>query len=121
MEQKLLFVYNAETGFFNKLTDMAHKIISPKTYPCSLCALTYGNFTMFPEWAAYIQTLPYQPEFIYKNEWRHGNVYNKFPVVALQSGDKVNVLLTAEELDNIKSLEELKSKLNKVLQQVAKV
>ena len=121
MPPKLLFVYNAETGFFNKLVDFAHKIISPKTYPCSLCALTYGNYTMFPEWAEYLQTLPYEFEFIYKNEWGHVDVYDKYPVVALQQDERVEVLLTAEELDSMASLEALKNRLNQVLQRVPEV
>ncbi|OKL40350.1 hypothetical protein [Pontibacter flavimaris] len=121
MAAKLFFVYNAESGFFNKLTDFAHKAISPKTYSCSLCALTYGRFEMFPEWAAYLKTLPCELSFIYKNEWTFGDVCNKFPVVALQQEGKVAVLLTAEELDSMRSLEELKDRLNGALQQVPKV
>ncbi|WP_266206038.1 hypothetical protein [Pontibacter kalidii] len=116
MAPKLLFVYNAETGFFNKLTDFAHKIISPKTYPCSLCALTYGNFTIFPEWAEYLDKLPQQLEFVYKNEWKHADVCHKFPVVALQTVEKVEVLLTAEELGSMKTLEALKARLDEALQ-----
>ncbi|TPE46350.1 hypothetical protein [Pontibacter mangrovi] len=73
-----------------------HKIISPETYPCSLCALTYSNFTIFPEWAAYVQQLPLEVAFVYKNEWQHGEVYDSFPIVALQQGDSVKVLLMAE-------------------------
>lgn len=116
MAPKLLFVYNAETGFFNKLVDLTHKIISPKTYPCSLCALTYGNFTIFPEWETYVKQLPVAVEFVYKNEWRHSGVYNKFPVVALQQAGGVEVLLTAEELDSMESLESLMHSLNAALE-----
>jgi hypothetical protein len=121
MAAKLLFVYNAESGFFNKLTDFAHKAISPKTYSCSLCTLTYGRFEMFPEWAEYLKTLPCELSFSYKNEWKHTDVCNEFPVVALQQEGEVAVLLTAEELDGMRSLEELKDRLNEVLQQGGKV
>mgnify|MGYP005753798289 CR=1 FL=1 len=117
MAPTLLFAYNAETGFFNKLVDLTHKIVSPKTYPCSLCALTYGNFTIFPEWESYVKQLPLEVKFVYKNEWLHGEVYNKFPVVALQKEDKVEVLLTKEELDKMTSLGELIGRLSAVLKQ----
>lgn len=117
MAQKLQFVYNAETGFFNKLTDFAHKIISPKTYACSLCALTYGKFTMKEEWAEYIKSLPMEVEFIYKNEWKFAPVRHEYPLVALQTGtDRVEVLLEASELNELKSLKQLRTKLDEVLQ-----
>lgn len=117
MAQKLQFVYNAETGFFNKLTDFAHKIISPKTYACSLCALTYGKFTMKEEWAEYIKSLPMEVEFIYKNEWKFAPVRQEYPLVALQTGtDRVEVLLEASELNELKSLKQLRTKLDEVLQ-----
>ncbi|GAB3818369.1 hypothetical protein [Pontibacter rugosus] len=115
-DSKLLFVYNAETGFFNKLTDMVHKIVSPDTYACSLCALTYGKFTMFEDWAEYLQSLPLKVEFIYKNEWRHKEVYDKYPLVALRQNGSITLLLKAEELNSMKSLAELKGSLNEALQ-----
>lgn len=116
MEKKLQFVYNAETGYFNKLTDFAHKIVSPKTYACSLCALTYGKFTMKQEWAGYVKSLPMEVEFIYKNEWKFAPIRKQYPLIALQTGDnRIEVLLEAEELNQIKSLKLLKSRLNEAL------
>ena len=38
---ELVFCYNAKSGFKNGLIDLFHKTISPKTYPCNLCAITY--------------------------------------------------------------------------------
>ncbi len=113
MKQKLQFVYNAETGVFNKLTDFAHKIVSPGTYACSLCALTYGKFTMKKEWAEYVKKLPIEVEFGYKSEWKFAPLREEYPVIALQTGnDRIEILIEAEELDQIKNLDQLKSKLN---------
>jgi hypothetical protein len=50
MPHRLLFVYNADGGLLPGLKDMFHKILSPGTYPCSLCAVTYGATAMRPEW-----------------------------------------------------------------------
>lgn len=117
MKPTLQFVYNAETGYFNKLTDFAHKIISPGTYACSLCALTYGNFTIRQEWADYVRQLPLAVEFIYKNEWEFAQVDNNFPLVALKMDEQhVKVLLEAEQLNSFRSLEQLKQAIDKVLQ-----
>lgn len=117
MEQKLLFVYNAETGLFNRLTDFAHKIVSPGTYACSLCALTYGKFTMKQEWAEYIKRLPMEVEFVYRNEWKFAPVRDEYPLVALQTGEnRIKVLLNAKELNETKSLKQLKYRLDEALQ-----
>jgi len=48
MFQRLLFVYNADGGLLPGLKDMFHKILSPGTYPYSLCAVTYGATFMRP-------------------------------------------------------------------------
>ena len=50
MLQRLIFVYNADGGRLAGLQDMFHKILSPATYSCSLCAVTYGATSMRPEW-----------------------------------------------------------------------
>ena len=40
----LIFVYNAKSGTLNAAIDYFHKIVSPETYDCNLCILTYDNF-----------------------------------------------------------------------------
>ncbi|GAB3539933.1 hypothetical protein GCM10027443_37120 [Pontibacter brevis] len=116
MSQKLQFVYNAKTGLFNKLTDFAHKAISPATYNCNLCALTYGTFTMKQEWADYVQQLPLEVEFIYRNEWKHRASHKAYPLVALQTGEKEpEVLLDARQLNQLKNLQELKQAIQAAL------
>lgn len=54
MPQRLFFVYNADGGRLAGLKDMSHKFFSPATYPCSLCAITYGATLMRPEQGAFI-------------------------------------------------------------------
>ena len=38
---EIVFIYNAKSGTVNSLIDWAHKIVSPDTYECSLCSMTY--------------------------------------------------------------------------------
>lgn len=116
MKPRLQFVYNAKTGLFNKLTDFAHKAISPATYNCSLCALTHGTFTIKQEWADYIKSLPLEAAFIYRDEWKFGADHTRYPLVALQTReDEVEVLLGARQLRALKSLQELKQVLDAAL------
>jgi hypothetical protein len=44
-EKELIFIYNAKSGLVNEMIDFAHKIVSPETYDCNLCAISYGTFT----------------------------------------------------------------------------
>lgn len=67
-EHGLLFVYKADSGLFNTATDIAHKVISPETYECQLCALTHGYFTMRKEWADFLAALELPCEFRHRDE-----------------------------------------------------
>ncbi len=69
MPQRLIFVYNADGGRLAGLKDMFHKILSPSTYPCSLCAITYGATSMQPEWREFIKTLPVPVDFLHRDEF----------------------------------------------------
>ncbi|WP_046246819.1 hypothetical protein [Hymenobacter terrenus] len=69
MPQRLLFVYNADGGLLPGLKDMFHKILSPATYPCSLCAVTYGATKMRPEWQQFIKALPVPVTFLHRDEF----------------------------------------------------
>ena len=62
-------MYHADGGRLAGLKDMFHKILSPGTYPCSLCAVTYGATAMRPEWGAFIKTLPLPVEFRHRDDF----------------------------------------------------
>ncbi|MCC3158921.1 hypothetical protein LJ737_16885 [Hymenobacter sp. 15J16-1T3B] len=66
--RQLLFVYNASAGPGHALLDSLHKVVSPGTYPCTLCGLTYGLTSMRPEWKAFLQTLPLPARFLYRDQ-----------------------------------------------------
>lgn len=68
MKNTLLFIYNANSGTLNGLFDLIHKSISPKTYPCDLCAITYDLKGMLPTWKEYTNKLPYKILFLHKDE-----------------------------------------------------
>jgi len=46
----LIFDYNAPDGLGAALIDAVHKIVAPESYPCSLCAVTYGAVSMKRRW-----------------------------------------------------------------------
>ncbi|MCB2377159.1 hypothetical protein LGH70_06170 [Hymenobacter sp. BT635] len=99
---QLIFVYNADAGLLNGLLDLAHKMISPTTYPCSLCAITYGT-RMRPEWKSFIDSLPLESQFLHRDEF--SAVYpwlaqERLPAVFLKDDfSELHSFITAEELN----------------------
>jgi len=107
----LLFVYNADSGLFNTLTDIAHKVFSPSTYSCNLCALTHTPLGMKSAWKAFLATLPMPLEFLHANELRqrHRNIDTPLPSIFQREGDRLTLWLPAEVINRCRTLEELQA------------
>lgn len=106
----LVFVYNAESGIFNTVSDIAHKIFSPETYSCNLCALTYGNFAIRSEWKEYLESLKAEFEFLHRDELatKYGLSDLSLPAVLLKNGNALQVWIGVEEINDCHSLDDLK-------------
>jgi hypothetical protein len=103
MPQRLVFVYNADGGHLAGLKDMFHKILSPATYPCSLCAITYGATSMRPEWREFIKNLPVPVDFLHRDEFvRDYPLWGKYPlpaVFALEENGELTPFIEAPAMD----------------------
>jgi hypothetical protein len=75
----LVFVYNADGGLFDALSDAAHKALSPSTYACSLCKLTYGLLTEKRAWREFIQSLPVRCEFLHRDAFQRHYAEQHWP------------------------------------------
>lgn len=118
MKQQLIFVYNADSGLFNSLNDFAHKIISPSTYQCNLCMLTYGNFSMKQDWKHFIQQLPADTMFLHKNEFKKTyRLKTDLPAVFMQQDNALLMLIPGKEINNCRSLQQLKDLVSAKLKQ----
>jgi hypothetical protein len=110
MKPTLIFVYNADSGLFNTLTDVAHKIFSPQTYSCNLCALTHSNFGMRKEWKKFIETLKLPVQFLHADELKAldsvGNI--SLPVVLIREGERIETLVDADLINACQNIDELK-------------
>ena len=116
--KKLIFVYNADSGLFSTVTDFAHKIVSPETYSCNLCKITYGNITMKSSWKDYVGSLNCEKEFLHRNEFQ--SRYPEFkgcdlPAIFACMQDEIKMLVSAQEINAVNDIEGLKDKLNKKL------
>ena len=116
---KIIFVYNADSGIINAMKDWAHKIVSPETYPCSLCALTYDNLGMRRPWREFVQELGYEVEFLHRDELDEKYDIRDVPLPAafIHHDEKLNLLINSDTMDACQSLDELQALVQTTLQQ----
>lgn len=111
-EQTLLFVYNADSGLFNLLSDIAKKSFKGEG-TCSLCDLTHDPLKVKKEWQEFIESLPIKAEFDYKDLFlkKHAELTDvQFPVVFLKGHDgKLREVINAEQINATKDLRTLTS------------
>lgn len=110
--EKIVFVYNADSGILNGIKDLIHKNLSPKTYECRLCAVTYDNFGMIREWKDFIQTLNISAEFLHRDELKqqYGVENIPLPVALIKTkNNDLQVWISADEMNQCQSLNDLKA------------
>ncbi|MFZ9396286.1 MAG: hypothetical protein ACO25F_09540 [Erythrobacter sp.] len=106
----LLIVYNADGGLFSMVADALHKVLSPATYPCSLCALTYGAVAMHREWRRFLEGLPYAAAFHHRDDFARDFPDCRVGLPAIlfrEPGKSPEALVGREELAAIAELQEL--------------
>ncbi len=105
----LVFVYNADSGLFNTLTDIAHKAFSPQTYQCNLCALTHSTFGMRKGWKRFLETLDRPFEFLHADELkaRHGVSGIRLPAIFKREGERLELLISADSINACRTTDDL--------------
>lgn len=105
----LIFVYNADSGFVNTLLDIGHKIVSPQTYSCNLCAITHSTFSMRDEWKNFVAGLGVPIEFLHRDELekQYGMRDVGLPAVFRKTDGALETWVSREEINNCHSLEDL--------------
>ncbi len=115
---KLIFVYNANSGKLNAWLDSAHKIVSPSTYNCRLCDLTYGVFKENEEWARFrkselINNTVQQLQFLhidefekqYRSKWLPQYDY---PVILMAtSKNGLEIFMSAAQMNQLETTKDL--------------
>lgn len=106
---KLLFVYNANSGKLNALFDAGHKLLSPSTYKCSLCALTYDAFSENTTWKNFREESHFDMEFYHKNEFeeKFTNVKLMYPTILKLEGYQLTTVINTDILNEISDIESL--------------
>ena len=107
----LVFVYNADRGFFNMMADISHKVLSPSTYPCNLCALTHGAFSIRKEWRDFLAKIKPPLTFLHRDEFRKEfKLEDDLPAIYIKDlrTDNLRPFINASTLKAITGLEHLK-------------
>lgn len=114
----LVFVYNADSGLFNALGDIAHKILAPETYQCNLCALTYSTFGQRKSWKRFLETLGRPLEFLHADELkRRYNVSDAtLPAIFKKENDNLELWIDADSINACRTIDDLQRLINKSLQ-----
>ena len=109
-EPILVFVYNADSGLVSTLLDIGHKIVSPQTYSCNLCALTHSTFSMRDEWKQFVAQLNCPIEFLHRDELaeQYGLRDVPLPAIFLKTETGLQPWIGQEEINRCHSLAELK-------------
>lgn len=105
-----LFIYNANSGTLNTIFDVGHKIFSPSTYQCNLCALTYDTFSENKQWKQFREQGGINMEFYHIDEFekKFPNTTFEFPVILKKDNENVlEIFMSKKELDLMKSLDDL--------------
>ena len=118
MNKEIIFVYNANSSFFSQVTDFAHKAISPDTYECNLCKLTYEGLGMKKVWKEFIKSLPMKATFLHKNDFikMHPDFSkHSFPAIFQADGKIVREIVSAEKINQQNDIEDLKNLISRAI------
>lgn len=116
--QKLIFIYNADSGVHNMIFDSAHKIFSPNTYECGLCNITFGVFTENRNWKKFKNETDLEMDFLHKDEFQRqyaskfGHKFT-FPIILAVINENLDVLVNTNELNELENAEGLIDLINK--------
>ena len=107
----LVFVYNSDGTLKAAAVDFVTRLVTPDKYSCNLCMVTYGSMFKKQSWRAFLDTLPNKIIFLHRDEFlkqypEYRNI--KLPVVLTDSCEKLETLVSAEEIQTVKDLEGLK-------------
>ncbi|MEO0375153.1 MAG: GTPase [Cyanobacteria bacterium P01_A01_bin.17] len=105
---QLIFVYNADSGGLNALFDIAHKVVSPETYSCSLCMLTHGVLSERTAWKTFRESSPVPLTFLHRDEFEERYLpLQSYPVVLLEQNRQMETVMTADALNKLSTIDQL--------------
>jgi hypothetical protein len=111
----LIFIHNTDSGIFNSISGYCKRVFS-EDRPCSLCSTTCGPLGMRRQWRSFIRKLDLPADFLHRDEFvrKHPRAFIKaypksisYPCIVMRTDDAVEILVTPEEINACKTLDEL--------------
>ena len=121
---ELIFIYNAKSGVTNALFDWAHKIISPNTYDCNLCSITYNNLGKQKKWKNFLENINIESRFYYIDHLKDLPFVknpSELPCIYLKVDKDIILIIDSYELNTFNKVDELIHKLNSCLVKYDKI
>ncbi len=119
-EETLIFVYNADSGLFNAFKDYFRKAVSPSTYGCNLCGITFGALGMRKDWKSFIAHLDMPVEFLHRDEFltHYPSIKAHFPAAFVKRGSDISLLIPHANINKAKSVDDLINLVTEKLQEI---
>lgn len=110
----LMFVYNADSGLFNTMADIGHKIFSPDTYECALCSLTHGYFKERAQWREFVENLGSECIFLHRDEFvdRYPDQSTRLPAIFVLRDGRPDCCADADTIAGCTDLPSLQALIN---------
>jgi hypothetical protein len=107
--KEIILVYNADSGIYPGIVDFIKKEIFPSTYPCNLCYVTFGTFSIKDNWKHFLDSLPYQKKELHKDRYKRNYLPEDLPLPAilLSNGTDVEVLVSAQGINQQHSVQQM--------------
>jgi len=112
---KLIFVYNADSSVFSQVSDAVKKVVTPSKYECNLCMITYGAISMKDEWREFLDALPFEKEFLHRDEFQKQYPElesTKLPAIFISKNNALSLLVSADDINMQKNVDGLKNIIN---------
>ena len=108
-EETLLFVSNSNSGVLPQIKNYSDHSLASRGDGCHLSALTYSPVGMKKEWKRFIREQKLPSRVLDREEFRaeFGSIAMTFPVVLVRTHRGLSILISTEELNRCRSLEDL--------------
>ena len=105
----LIFVFNCDRGNLSAIKDYSQKLTLDKAPECNLFDLISSPVGIKKGWKRYIQELKVPARFLHHDEYEEefGELLTPLPAVFLHSQKTKSLVISADELGRVQSLDDL--------------
>src|SRR5512137_1406839 len=113
----LIFVFKCDRGNLSALKDYSQTLSADKPPECNLLALISSPVGIKKGWKRYIQELKIPARFLYRDEYEEefGALLTPLPAVFLHEQKTRTLLISADELGRVMTMEDLIALVNRKL------